>query len=250
MDLSTEHRLDDGLVEHRFALGDADGILWTPPRSDGTTPVILLGHPGQLDRMRPRLVDRARRAARSGFASATLELPGAGSRPPIDEIERARADMRAAFAHGEPVGDDVIDRLVLPLVDRAAPEWRALLDEVRALPGLDGPAAWSGGIAALGVRVALEDPRIAAGGLFAGSFVPRATLAEARRVTVPMHVLLQWDDEGNDRERSLALFDALGSAEKTLQANLGGHTGVPASAAEDAARFFERHLRAERPVSG
>jgi len=41
---------------------------------------------------------------------------------------------------------------------------------------------------------------------------------------------------------ALELFDAFASAEKTLQANLGGHTGVPAFAAEDAARFFARHL--------
>jgi hypothetical protein len=65
---------------------------------------------------------------------------------------------------------------------------------------------------------------------------------EARRVTIPLHVLLQWDDEGNDRHAALDLFDAFGSQEKTLQANLGGHTGVPAFAGEDAARFFARHL--------
>ena len=47
----------------------------------------------------------------------------------------------------------------------------------------------------------------------------------------------------NDRQMALDLFDAFGSPEKTLQANMGGHTGVPAYAAEDAARFFARHLR-------
>ena len=36
-------------------------------------------------------------------------------------------------------------------------------------------------------------------------------------------------------------FDAFGSKEKTLQATMGGHTGVPAHAGEDAARFFARH---------
>jgi hypothetical protein len=55
-------------------------------------------------------------------------------------------------------------------------------------------------------------------------------------------VLLQWDDAGNDRQRALELFDAFGSTEKTLQANLGGHTGIPWFAAEDAGRFFVRHL--------
>lgn len=31
--------------------------------------------------------------------------------------------------------------------------------------------------------------------------------------------------------------------EKTLHANMGGHTGVPQFAGEDAAGFFARHLR-------
>ena len=66
---------------------------------------------------------------------------------------------------------------------------------------------------------------------------------EARRVTIPLHVLLQWDDEGNDRQTALDLFDAFGSKEKSLHANMGGHTGVPQFAGEDAARFFDRHLK-------
>lgn len=81
-----------------------------------------------------------------------------------------------------------------------------------------------------------------AAGLFAGSFVPRTTIEEARRVTIPLHVLLQWDDDGNDRQMALDLFEAFGSKEKTLQANMGGHTGIPPHAAEDARRFFLRHL--------
>jgi hypothetical protein len=66
---------------------------------------------------------------------------------------------------------------------------------------------------------------------------------EARQITIPLHVLLQWDDEGNDRQLALDLFDAFGSTEKTLNANMGGHTGVPHYAGEDANRFFTRHLK-------
>lgn len=95
---------------------------------------------------------------------------------------------------------------------------------------------------ALGVRLAATEPRVVAASLFAGSYVPRSILDEARGVTVPVHVLLQWDDHDNDRRVALDLFDAFGSAHKTLQANLGGHTGVPAHAAEDAGRFLVRHL--------
>jgi hypothetical protein len=97
-------------------------------------------------------------------------------------------------------------------------------------------------VISIGIRLAAVDPRIAAAGLFAGSYVPRAMFQEARRVTIPLHVLLQWDDEGNDRQAALDLFDAFGSREKTLEANMGGHTGVPQYAGEAAARFFTRHL--------
>jgi hypothetical protein len=87
------------------------------------------------------------------------------------------------------------------------------------------------------------EPRISAAGLFAGSFVPRTMFEEARQVTIPLHVLLQWDDERNDRQAALDLFDAFGSTEKTLNANMGGHTGVPQFAGDDANRFFARHLK-------
>ena len=45
-------------------------------------------------------------------------------------------------------------------------------------------------------------------------------------------------------QSSLCMYpiDAFGSEEKTLQANMGGHTGIPPHAAEDAGRFFLRHL--------
>ncbi len=96
---------------------------------------------------------------------------------------------------------------------------------------------------AIGIRLAVVEPRISAGLLFAGSFVPNTLFEEARQVTIPLQVLLQWDDEGNDRQRALDLFDAFGSEEKTLHANLGGHTGIPSFELDAAARFFTRHLR-------
>ncbi|MFC7878924.1 alpha/beta hydrolase [Isoptericola sp. NPDC057391] len=244
---TTEQPLDDGVLERRFTLNDVPGILWTPPSAtpSAPAPLILLGQPGGLgmDRMYPRLVGRARHAASAGIATVALEGPGNGDRPPLPGADQARADLRTTLAAGEPVPDDLVDRLVLPLVDQAAPEWQAALDALLALPGIAGPVGYSGGLIALGVRLALVEPRIVAAGLFAGSYVPRATFKEARRVTIPVHVLLQWDDEGNDRQAALDLFDALGSTEKTLQANLGGHTGVPAFAGDDAGRFFVRHLR-------
>jgi hypothetical protein len=246
MNFTSEQRLDDGVLERTFTLGEIPGILWTPQSASASAPVplILLGHPTLgLQRMYPRLVARARHAAADGFATATIELPGCGERPRWPAIEEARADLRRVMQAGEPVGDEIVDALVLPLVDRAVPEWQAALDALLALPGIGGPVGYSGGVISIGVRLAVVEPRIVAAGLFAGSLVPRAIVEEARRVTIPLHVLLQWDDEGNDRQAALDLFDAFGSKEKTLHANMGGHTGVPQFAGDDAAGFFTRHLK-------
>ncbi|MER5602722.1 alpha/beta hydrolase [Streptomyces sp. NPDC002265] len=246
MQFTSEQRLDDGVLERRFTLGEIPGILWTPESASASAPVplILLGHPPLgLTRMYPRLVARAQRAAADGFAAATIELPGSGERPRWAAVDQARADLRRAMETGTPVSDEIIDALVLPLVDRAVPEWQAALDALLSVPGLGGSVAYSGGVISIGVRLAVVEPRVVAAGLFAGSLVPRAIFEEARQVTIPLHVLLQWDDEGNDRQAALDLFDAFGSKEKTLHANMGGHTGVPQFAGEDAAGFFARHLK-------
>ena len=240
MHFAPGQRLDDGVLERGFTHDGIPGILWTP--ASAPAPLILLGHPGGLPTMYPRLAARARHSAAEGSAAATLELPGSGVRPRLPAVEEARADLRRALGAGEPVDDDMVDRLVLPLVEQAVPEWRAALDALLSLPGIAGPVGYAGGIIAIGVRLAVAEPRISAAVLFAGSFVPRAILEEARRVTIPLQVLLQWDDEGNDRQAALDLFDAFGSTEKTLHANMGGHTGVPQFEADAGNRFFTRHL--------
>ncbi len=243
MHFTSEQRLDDGIVEREFVLGEIPGMLWTPRRASAPVPLILLGHPGGLHQMYPRLVARARQSAAEGFVTATIELPGSGDRPRSAAADQARADLRRALRAGEPVDEELVDRLVLPLVEKAVPEWQAALDALLSLPEIDGPVGYSGGVISIGVRLAVVEPRISAAVLFAGSFIPRAMFVEARQITLPLHVLLQWDDEGNDRQAALDLFDAFGSEEKTLHANMGGHTGVPQFAGDAAVQFFARHLK-------
>jgi hypothetical protein len=251
MHFTSHTTFDDGVIERRFRVEGAngvegfDGILWQPASVSASTPVplILMGHPGDLTAMYARLAARAKHAAASGFASATIELPGAGGRVPLADVDAARADLRRSLAAGERVPGEVVDRLILPLVERSVPEWQTTLDALLAMPEHADRVGYSGGVIAIGVRLAMVEPRIRAAGLFAGSYVPGATFVEARRVTIPVHVLLQWDDRGNDRQMALDLFDALASREKTLEANMGGHTGIPPYAGEAAGRFFERHLR-------
>ena len=144
MRFTSEQRLDDGVLEREFTLGEIPGILWTPGSASAPAPLILLGHPGGLHKMYPRLAARARHSAADGFAAATIELPGSGDRPRSAAAEQARADLRRALAAGEPVDDEIVDRLVLPLVDKAVPEWQAALDALLALPEIGGPVGYSG----------------------------------------------------------------------------------------------------------
>ncbi|MCQ4083467.1 alpha/beta hydrolase [Streptomyces sp. RB6PN25] len=242
MQFTSEQRLDDGVLEREFTLGEIPGVLWTPGSASAPAPLILVGHPGGLHKMYPRLAARARHyAAEYGFAAAAIELPGSGDRPRSAATEQARTDLRRAMEAGEPV-DEIVDALVLPLVEKAVPEWRTTLDALLSLPEIGGPVGYEGGVIAIGIRLVAVEPRISAANLFAGSFVPATLFEEAREVTIPLQVLLQWDDEGNDRQSALDLFDAFGSKEKTLHANLGGHTGVPSFEIDAGARFFARHL--------
>ncbi|MDX3243227.1 alpha/beta hydrolase [Streptomyces sp. ME18-1-4] len=244
MQFTSEQRLDDAVLEREFTLGEIPGILWTPASASAPAPLILLSPPPLgLRKTYPRLVARARHAAADGFATATIELPGRGDRPRWPAAEQALADLRRAMETGKPVTDEIIDALILPLVDKSVPEWQAALDALLSLPEIGGPVGYSGGVISIGTRLAVVEPRVSAAVLFAGSFVPRAMFEEARQVTIPLHVLLQWDDEGNDRQAALDLFDAFGSEEKTLHANMGGHAGVPQFAGDAAAQFFTRHLK-------
>ncbi|MFE1961058.1 dienelactone hydrolase family protein [Streptomyces sp. NPDC059479] len=241
MHFTSEQRLDDGVLEREFTLGEIPGILWTSG-SAASAPLILIGHNGGLHKRESRLVARARHsAAEYGYAVAAIDHPGHGDRPRSAVDEQARADLRRAMAAGEPV-DEIFESFIVPLVEKAVPEWRTTLDALLSLPEIGGPVGYSG-MTAIGIRLAVVEPRIAAAGFFAGGYVPRAQREEARQITVPLLFLLQWDDEGNPRQRALDLFDAFGTKEKTLHANLGGHTGTPWFEVDDGNRFFARHLK-------
>ncbi|WP_030850609.1 hypothetical protein [Streptomyces sp. NRRL S-475] len=240
MQFTSEERFDDGVRQCEFTLGAIPGTLWTS--GVAPAPLVLMAHNNGLPKADPRLAARARYTAARGYAVATIDAVGCGGRPRSAAEERARADLRRAMQAGEPV-DEIFESVVGPMVERAVPEWQMTLDALLEPPEIAGPVGYSGGWTALGIRLAVVEPRIAAAGFFAGGFVPRAQREEARHVTVPLLFLLQWDDEGNPRQRALDLFDAFGSEEKTLHANLGGHTGTPWFELEDGCRFLDRHLK-------
>ena len=229
----------DGVSERHFMLDDIPGALWAPASQAGG-PLILVGHGGGAHKLAPPALARAHLYVKAGFTVAAIDVPGHGGRPVSEEHNRLRTDFKARMDAGEPVWQSLTD-YNKALIEWTVPEWQTVLD---ALVKLDyGPFGYYGVSmgTAIGLPLTADEPRIAAA-VF--GLAGLDSLAEAApRVTVPVEFLLQWDDKLVSREQGLALFDAIGSAEKTLHANLGGHLGVPAFERESSQRFFVRHLR-------
>jgi len=80
MRFTSERRLDDGVLEREFTLGEIPGTLWTP-ESAAPAPLILMAHNNGLPKGASRLVARARHCAASGYAVATIDAAGCGERP-------------------------------------------------------------------------------------------------------------------------------------------------------------------------
>ncbi|MFI6345658.1 dienelactone hydrolase family protein [Streptomyces sp. NPDC050560] len=240
----TDRSTADGILERDFTVGDVTGVLWSPGTGGRRAPLVLLGHGGGTHRKAPAMRGRAERIiAHSGFHVVSIDAPGHGGRPRTDVDEREIAALQAAMAAGEPVGPIVV-RYNAHLAERAVPEWRAVLDALQELPeiGADGPVGYLGlnmGTA-IGVPLAAVDSRITAA-VF-GLFWHDPLAETARRVTIPVEFVIQWDDEHIPRPSGLALFDAFGSREKSLHANTGRHKELPRFEADSAVRFFARHL--------
>jgi hypothetical protein len=99
---------------------------------------------------------------------------------------------------------------------------------------------------AIGLPFVSSEPRISAAvlGLAGMNNRPGADAFEkaARALRIPILFVFQWDDELMNRESGLALFDAIGSDEKTMHINPGGHVGTPLFEREAYELFFKRHL--------
>ena len=234
----------DGVCEQDFTLDDIPGVLWFPAGTAGPRPLVLLGHGGGGGHKRaPGVLGRARRlTAGCGFAAAAIDMPGFGDRPKTAEDERFVAEIRARRAAGEPVIGQVL-RYNVALAARAVPEWRSVLDALLDAGVTGGPVGyWGVSLGSMiGVPLAAAEPRISAAvfGLAGGH---DALTEAAGRIAIPVEFLLQWDDELVPRADGLALFDAFGSAEKTLHANPGRHADIPAFELDSTERFFARHL--------
>jgi dienelactone hydrolase len=232
-----------GISEQLFTLDDIPGVLWTPEDAAGSRPLILMGHGGGQHKKAPGIVARARRfVAECGFAVAAIDVPNHGDRPQVEEYARIVAENQARIAAGEELYP-LIARFQALVARQTVPEWQAVLDAVQELGYVGaGPVGYWGMSlgCGLGIPFVAAEPRVRAAVLGLGGAV--ASAEAAARITVPVEFLMLWDDERVPRAQGLELFNALGSAEKTLHANPGKHADLPSVETDSSLRFFGRHL--------
>ena len=240
----TSEASSGGVREQLFTLGEVPGVLWTPEGAEGPRPLVLLGHGGGQHKQAPDIVARARRfVTECGFAAAAVDVPGHGGRPTDEEFDRIATENQARAAAGAELAPLIASFQAL-VARQTVPEWRAVLDAVQEVSQVGaGPVGYWGVSlgCGLGVPFVAAEPRVRAAVLGLGGALSSAQAAA--RITVPVEFLVQWDDERVPRAQCLALFDAFGSADKTLHANPGRHGEVPAFEADSTLRFFARHLQ-------
>jgi dienelactone hydrolase len=243
--LRPESSAAGGVRTRYFSLGGIPGVLWTPDgAAPGTRPLVLVGHGGGRHKEAPDVAARARCFVREcGFAAAAVDVPGHGDRPAdpeLDALATANGERIAAGADPYPL----IAGFQALVARRTVPEWRAVLDALQGLPDVGpGPVGYWGVSlgCGLGLPFVAAEPRVRAAVL--GLSGVRALAREAALTAVPVRFLLAWDDERIPRAEGLALFDALGSADKSLHAHPGPHSApLPPDEPAEAARFLARHL--------
>lgn len=239
----------DGVRERRLTVGDAPGMLFSPSAGRPPGPLVLLAHGGGQHAAHPAVLSRARRYVDSyGFTVAALDAPGHAARSRSAQLDASLAALRAAVAGSSPAA--AVAKLNADIAADAVPEWRSLLDALDA-SGLASPSVGFVGFslgAGIGVPLVASEPRINAAVL--GLVGQHGLTDGAARITVPVQLVVQWDDELVAREDALALFTAIGSREKRLHINPGGHADVPASERESAERFLYDHLGDREVAAG
>ncbi len=248
-----------GVIERRVGLkvgGEiVPGIVWLPEAATGPRPTVILGHGGVVHKRAPEILGLARRLVRHrGYAAVALDAPEHGERITDKEAARVRRrSVQARIDQGPGAG--------LPLVmdpDQAASFAGKMATHVGELIALVGNLISTGfsddrmgywGLSmgtGIGLRFVASEPRVKAAMLGLAGLGVGMGGAEfetvARSLRVPILFLLQWDDELIARDAGLALFEAIGSTDKTLHVNPGGHVQVPVFENDSAESFFVRHL--------
>jgi len=257
-------KTEKGVIEQRFDLhvdGETvPGIRWCPECAEAPRPTILIGHGGTQHKRVPNVLGLARRFVRHlGYAAVALDAPGHGERiTDPARAERRREAIQARIAAGPDAGGISLGpreaKGWVMRTTKGMAEWRALLDCLDEQG--DGPQYGYWGVSMgtlIGLPFVASEPRVGAAvlGLAGLGNRPGADRFEqaAHALTVPVLLVLQWNDELVGQTAGLALFDAIGSREKTVHINPGGHVEIPLFERDAYEAFFRRHLGAAGQVT-
>jgi pimeloyl-ACP methyl ester carboxylesterase len=261
MEFTQERTEEGGVVRRSFELKVAGqtvpAVIWAPEGARGPRPLVLMGHGGSQHKKTPTLSARARQYAQKfGYATLAIDAPGHGDRISRDEAAKLARETGARVT-GQVESAWTPERLrwMAERTLRAVPEWKAALDLAQSFDfvGSGGPVGYWGVSmgTAIGVPFVSQEPRITAAVFGLAGLRPGAAdfEASARKITIPVEFVFQWDDAVAPREHGIGLFNAFGSTEKTMHINPGGHMGIPDFEGASWERFFIRHLgTAEQPA--
>jgi|SRR6185437_3174396 len=250
----TRERTENGVVERLFDLtvnGErVPAVLWSPEGAKGERPLILMGHGGSQHKKIGTLAARARQyAQRQGYAVLAIDAPGHGDRISREQAAKLAAEV-GARVRGEPGTSFSADMLktMAERTQKAVPEWKAALDAVQTLAFVgrhERVGYWGVSMGtAIGIPFVASEPRIkcAVFGLAGLRSGQTAFENAAKAISIPLEFVFQWEDAVAPRESGIALFNAFGSAEKTMHINPGAHIAIPNFEGASWERFFVRHL--------
>lgn len=229
-------------VRHRgfFVDGGASEVpaaLWTPLEEEPAA-VVLVGHGASGSKYQDYVRRLGRRLAREfAVAACAIDGPVHGSRRRDGSRDGRRAFLDfAALWSSDPA-----------MTDRMVDDWRRTLDAVLGFVGSEVAVGyWGLSMGTIfGLPFVAAEKRVEACvlGLMGLTGPTAARISEdAPRVTCPVLFLVQWADELFPKETAFALFEAIGSTDKTLHANPGPHGGVPNREFAASARYLVERL--------
>ena len=221
-------------------------VLWTPAAAVAPVPLVLVGHGGGGHKRAPTVVAMAEGLVREhGIAALAIDGPVNGDRDTNDDAARAlRKQDRHAYRR----------TYYLEKYQAMVDDWRAALDAAQRIPEVCGGPVGYWGLSMgtrFGVPLIAAEPRIRAAviGLFGyreGDEIAQRVYDDAPKLALPLLFLQQLGDEEVGQRAYHELFKRIGTTDKRLHANPGGHAAVPRSELEASRLFLARKLKVTR----
>lgn len=241
MSWNGQDNISASIIERGFTI-DVDervvpGVYWRPVGADADR-LVLLGHGGTAHKKTEYIEQVAHGLCGLGIAAMAIDGPGHGDRPSAVDFSAGSASADPAEFARRWNSDGGTQSVVA--------DWKAALDFLEASEGGRTTGWWGlsmGTMMGLPVCVAEERVKVAVLGLM-GGWGPNADdlVRTAPELAIPVRFLVQWHDEIVPRDKCLDLYDALGTAKKSMHVNPGAHSAVPTFEVIASIEYLAHHL--------